>query len=296
MAALRDHSITHHAVPGFMGMAVSEPRYLPFLFALPVLLLLAVLGWLGSLGALPEGPVVFSKLMPTTSVEVVFIAATLLSVAGSAAGGLRYWRAMERQRRGGALVPALLPTALAILRHERFRECEARRPGTRATHREHLPHTHLATFYAFLGLVVTTASVGVGIYVFGYLTPWPLWHPVKILGNASGLILIAAVAVFGYRRIADGPKAGKSTYSDWLFLHLLLFTTLTGFLSELFRLADLAVAAYPTYVVHLVFVFVLVVYMPYSKLAHVVYRSVAMLHAESARAGRRGHKGPQGAA
>ena len=60
-----------------------------------------------------------------------------------------------------------------------------------------------------MGLVVTTASVGIGITVFGYLTPWPLLHPVKILGNVSGAALIAGLAVFMYRRIADKENAGQ---------------------------------------------------------------------------------------
>ena len=130
-----------------------------------------------------------------------------------------------------------------------------------------------------MGLVVTTTSVGIGIYAFGYLTPWPFWHPVKILGNVSGIVVIAALAVFLWRRIVDQRKAGKSTYSDWLFLSILLITTLTGFLSQWLRLADLRALAYPTYFVHLVFIFFLLVYIPYSKFAHLVYRTVAMLYA-----------------
>ena len=132
-----------------------------------------------------------------------------------------------------------------------------------------------------MGLLVTTTSVGIGIYAFGYLTPWPLWHPVKILGNVSGAALIAGLAVFIWRRIVDQEKAGKSAYSDWLFLDILVLTTLTGFLCEVLRLADVPRLAYPTYFVHLIFVFFLLVYIPYSKFAHIVYRFVAMLYAES---------------
>ncbi len=289
MAALRDYSITHYAVPRVMGQAVSNPRFLPLLFGIPLLIFGAILGWLGHLTALPQGQIVFSKFFPILYIEAVFIVAMTLSLLGAAAGGIRYWQAMSRQMGGNGrgLAVALIPTLLVILLHRKFRQCEEDRVGTRTTHKSHLPRTHLAVFYGFLGLVVTTVSVGIGIYAFGYLTPWPIWHPVKILGNLSGTAVIAAVAVFLWRRIADREKAGKSTYSDGLFLIILLLTTLTGFLSQGLRLADLPTLAYPMYFTHLVFVFFLLVYVPYSKFAHLVYRTVAMLYAACSREGSR---------
>jgi hypothetical protein len=66
--------------------------------------------------------------------------------------------------------------------------------------------------------VITTTFVGIGIYAFGYLTPWPLWHPVKIFGNLSGTGLIAGCAVFTYRRISGGQKAGKNCARCLYFL------------------------------------------------------------------------------
>jgi quinone-modifying oxidoreductase subunit QmoC len=282
MAALRDYSIGHYAVPRVLGRALGEPRALPLLFALPVVLFLAILAGLGHLGSLPPGPIVFSRFMPIWIVEVVFIVSIGLSMVGALVGGLRYWRAMDAARAGldghGA-TPGLIATLAEILRHRKFRQCAETPAGTRRTHKEHLYHTHLLVFWGFLGLVVTTASVGIGIYAFGYLTPWPLWHPVKILGNVSGAAVIAAVAIFLWRRIRDARRAGKSTYSDWLFLSVLLLTTLTGFLSQGLRLADVRALAYPVYFVHLVLIYVLLVYIPYSKFAHLVYRTAAMLHA-----------------
>ena len=48
------------------------------------------------------------------------------------------------------------------------------------------------------------------------------------------------------------------------------------------RLAGAAAATYAVYFVHLMFVFCLFVYLPFSKLAHLVYRTVAMIYAEYA--------------
>ena len=278
MAALREYSLGHFAVPRVMGRMLGEPKFLPLLFAIPALIFAAILAGIGNLTALPTGTVVFSKFMPIVFIEVVFTLAMALSLTGAAMGGLRYWRAMNHGMVGDRGQVRLLPTLWTILRHVKFRRCTDETPGTQPSPRANLGRTHLFAFYGFLGLVVTTASVGIGIYAFGYLTPWPLWHPVKILGNVSGAAVLGALSVFGYRRIVEKGQAGQSTYSDWLFLDVLLLTTLTGFLAQLTRLTDVATIAYPTYFVHLLFVFFLLVYIPYSKFAHVVYRTVAMLH------------------
>ena len=287
MAALRDYSITHYAVPAFMGRALSAPRYLPLLFAIPAVIFLAVLGWLGHLTALPQGRIVFSQFIPIAYIEAVFLATIGLSMLGAAAGGVRYWKAMRAASAASAnghdLRRRLAATLVDILSHTRFGQCNEEPPGTRRTRKEHVHRAHLAVFWGFLGLVVTTASVGIGIYAFGYLTPWPFWHPVKILGNLSGAAVIVALSVFLWRRIADQRAAGKSTYSDWLFLVILLLTTLTGFASQGLRLADVRPLAYPMYFVHLLLVFFLLVYLPYSKFAHMVYRTLAMLHSAGMR-------------
>ncbi len=288
MAALREYSIAHYAVPGFMARAVNSPMALPFLFAVPVLIFLSILGWLGNLVSLPSGRIVFSKFLPIIYVEVAFMLAVGLAALAALAGGLRYWRAMDLSLsgspNGAGPAKGLIETANLILTHRKFGQCEGNRVGTRRTHKSHLYSAHLLVFYGFLGLFATTTFVGIGIYGFGYPTPWPLWHPVKILGYASGAVVLVACAIFIYRRLADGEKAGKTTYSDWLFVGVLALTTLTGFLSSWLRLAGIPPLAYWTYFIHLVFIFFLLVYIPYSKFAHLVYRTTAMwFHANRAR-------------
>ena len=82
-----------------------------------------------------------------------------------------------------------------------------------------------------------------------------------------------------------------STAFDWIFVGLLLSVTVTGLATEILRFAaepaahgaggaGLAKTALAVYFVHLVLVFQLLVYLPYSKFAHIVYRTVAMVYAE----------------
>ena len=86
----------------------------------------------------------------------------------------------------------------------------------------------------------------------------------------------------------SGEKdAPASSSFDWLFLYLLLIVGVTGLLTEVLRYVaepsgaeGLVYAAYAVYFVHLVAVFDLLVYLPYSKLAHVLYRTVALVYAE----------------
>ena len=283
MAALRDYSIGYYAVPNFMGRWLEAPRYLPLLFLIPALILLAMVAWSGNLGSLPQGEVIFAKFIPDFTIEVVYSIAVGLAIIGGALGGLRYWNAMSRSLAPPDKEPTapsrFIASVSKILQHRQFAACTADPAGTKETHKKHLWRTHLLVFYGFLGLVITTTSVWIGQLFFNYYEPFPLWHPVKVLGNVSGIAVIGALTVFFVRRIVDGTKAGKSTYSDWLFLGILALTALTGYANEALRLAEIRFGAYPMYFIHLVLVFFLLVYFPYSKFAHVVYRTAAMLFA-----------------
>jgi quinone-modifying oxidoreductase subunit QmoC len=52
-------------------------------------------------------------------------------------------------------------------------------------------------------------------------------------------------------------------------------------LTEIVRLMGNVGLAYPMYFVHLVFVFYVIAYLPYSKLAHLLYRPLAIIHAKN---------------
>ena len=155
--------------------------------------------------------------------------------------------------------------------------------------------------YGFLALFVVTSWAVVDLYIMPLmgvdsLYPFGLMHPMKILANVGGILLILGAGKAILDRI-HAPDDGKhqSTSFDWIFVWLLLLVGVTGFVVEVFRFVaegaaagsgieayagGLAVPAYSVYFVHLVLVFGLLVYLPYSKFAHIWYRTVAMIYAE----------------
>jgi quinone-modifying oxidoreductase subunit QmoC len=110
------------------------------------------------------------------------------------------------------------------------------------------------------------------------LSPIPLFHPIKILGNLSGIALVSGTVVFAVHRMNVKSNKGKSTYNDWILIVFVFLVAITGLLTQTFRLLDTPFLAYNTYFVHMVFIFFLLWYAPYSKLAHMFYRTLALVY------------------
>jgi quinone-modifying oxidoreductase subunit QmoC len=117
--------------------------------------------------------------------------------------------------------------------------------------------------------------------------PFNLTHPMKIVANIGGLILVVGSGKVILDRL-NAPKDGKhqSTAFDWIFVWLIFWVGVTGFATQVFRftvtpetMGGVEYAAYTTYFIHLVLVFGLLVYLPYSKFAHMWYRTLAMTYA-----------------
>ena len=104
---------------------------------------------------------------------------------------------------------------------------------------------------------------------------------ITIILSGIAVIFIIGSSILVVRRVQGHEKAGNSTYSDWLFLFVLYTIGVTGIFLQVFRLSEIALLSYPTYFVHLVSIFVLLVFAPYSKFAHVAYRFVALLWART---------------
>ena len=81
-------------------------------------------------------------------------------------------------------------------------------------------------------------------------------------------------------RMKNSEQTGVNNYSDWSLIGLLLAVVLTGFVTEALHFVRLEPHRHLAYFVHLVFAGALLLYMPYSKFAHIVYRTTAMIFAE----------------
>jgi quinone-modifying oxidoreductase subunit QmoC len=89
-------------------------------------------------------------------------------------------------------------------------------------------------------------------------------------------------------RLTQEDRVGASTAFDWFFNGVVALVILTGVVAELVRLLAgegtvPAAVAVGVYVVHLGVVTTLFVTFPYSKFAHLVYRTLAMVHERMAR-------------
>jgi quinone-modifying oxidoreductase subunit QmoC len=209
-------------------------------------------------------------MFPHLTLDLFFFAATGLAASSAISGASRAWTAFAGEPPWRMdirhFIPALCSAVREILAHRKFSECE-QFPLSR--------WAHVAVFYGFLTLFALAGVVAMLVRV-GLPYPFPVLHPLKIVGNlAAGLVILGTV-YFLYQRRRASANDDPSSWFDWMLLLNLLLLSITGMLTEVFRYADIAALAYPTYFVHLLFAFVLLVSLPYSKLAHVVYRTLAL--------------------
>lgn len=290
LGVMRQMCIEHYAFPSILARMVGDLKFLPVLILAPVVLFLAWLYGLGLLGitkglALPEGKVVYSKMFPTLwFVDLIFVPAAFFAVAVLGLGVTRYWKDLNdsnpwKVKLKGGLLQNLLPVLKDILMHNRFRECDT--TFARSVN-------HLLLVFGFIFLAIVTAWAFLREWVFHHESPYNLliWpDPLKWLALGGTVLLLFGIWKIYQERQANAEKAGYGTYFDWQLIYLIMAVGVTGVASWAFRLLGAATLAYPTYFVHLVSVFCLFFYAPYTKMAHLVYRTVAMLYARMSERG-----------
>jgi quinone-modifying oxidoreductase subunit QmoC len=133
-------------------------------------------------------------------------------------------------------------------------------------------------FFGFGLLILVTLYAIVASITHNY--PLSFLNPFKIAGNVASIMIYAGLGIMIYQRIFNRSVFGKSSYSDWLLLVAIGLLTLSGTLVEMARFGNWSLA-YHLYFFHLVAVWFVIMYLPYTKLGHIFYRTTALLYARS---------------
>ena len=286
--ALRQKSIEHYSVPAALARRVRDPKSLWLLLGIPAAFFLLVILFTNTFGETSivkggheiqlEGQIISWKMLPILAVDVIFILTAVFAVGVFTIGVARFWKDLDAQRkRQMGVIPASIDVIREILLHRNFKEC-----GTNQS--RYLGH--LGIFYGFVALFIVTGCIVLGLYVVGPLTgwnamtPWPLWNPVKLLGILGGGVLLVGCFLVIRERLRD-DRDSTNSYYDWLLLGLVLGVGATGMLLPVTRGIGIGFLFYLFYFMHLVLVWALFAYSPYTKLAHLVYRTVALIHAKA---------------
>jgi len=287
--AIRKQSIKHVAMVPFLAKVATDAKLLPILFAIPMVLFYAILVVLGNgnfSAPRAEGNIMaYHKFVPVPVIDTVFILTAIFAAASAFVGIKRLWSGMKAQagemKSTGSLAGDIVSSVTTILAHSKFADCNVNRMRQWG---------HMLLFYSFAGLAVVTTWAIVYLYGFELLgiqpfgpfhfgeSPYPNSDPVKILALISSIAFAAGVVILLLNRFAKAGKAGMGSYFDWIFLLIVMGVGATGMLSWVLRLADMS-AGYLVYYFHLVFIWSLFAYAPYSKFAHLFYRTTAMVFA-----------------
>jgi nitrate reductase gamma subunit len=166
-----------------------------------------------------------------------------------------------------------------VLAQKRYRDgCETG-PGGPLWYRQKWL-VHAATMWGFLGLLAATAldyaTDLLGIKATG--TPVPIWSPIRLLGTLAGLLLVYGTSVSIVRRLSKADRATEhSTAADWSFLVMMWLSGVTGFALELaLYLPAVPIWGYWMLLGHVTVAMEMMLLLPFTKFAHVIYRTVAL--------------------
>ncbi len=103
-------------------------------------------------------------------------------------------------------------------------------------------------------------------------------HWTSYLGYYATLVLLSSTVWILVDRIKKRTEMHAfSHFSDWMFPVLLFLSALSGILLHIFRISNMPLTTYYTYMIHLVIVVpMLVVEVPFGKWSHLLYRPLAL--------------------
>lgn len=299
LSAVRSAAITEYARPKALAKAVNDPKKLPFLIGIPALwfAILAFItvngketmtkifnifgiGWShaheGTEHIIAQADFfstwfVDLTFVPTaTAAAIIFILSLKSFLTDIHENAVLEGKTDKTSLDYKALFQALLKIIPTVLKHDKFNECESNKD--RAT-------PHMMVLYSFIGLFIVTSIGFILLYIAQIPGPYSQLSPMKWLANISGVALVIGSGLMIKNRL-DKKEEQKTYYKDWFILGVVFSLGLTGMLTEMARLAHMTYVSYFFYYLHLIAVFNLFAFLPFSKMAHLVYRLTAMAYAE----------------
>lgn len=278
LAAVRSYVFSQNAFPKFMGRALATPKALPVLFLVPIIVIGIIMFAFNQVNFTELGfgdPVDYNDFIRHGWTEGLFITGNVIIFAFAAVGLLRFWKEMKRTFPGEpskGFVPSVIETFIEIATHKNFNNCITNKP--RAV-------SHFLVLFGFIGSMATAGLALLWTVALGHHSPIDLPNLIKVLGTVSGLMMLIGLGILLTRRATDADKVGANGYADKMFLYIIAIVAFTGLILQFIRMAGLAHVAYIMYFIHLVFVFFLLWYAPYSKFAHMFYRTLALIYVRS---------------
>ncbi len=270
LAGIRQLSYVHYARPKFLGKLLSDPKWLPVAILIPVIAISSILSLAGTF-TIPEGPVNYSRFFPHAWLNSFFSILLLIIAAFTFSGLSKFWKDMTKMfpnnKRKQGFYKSLMLVFMELSSHQNFDGCTTQKPRKLA---------HFMVFYGFILLLFVTAYAIIAVVIQQY--PLGIANPFKILGNIASIMLITGLGIMIYNRLFHKKTVGNSNYSDWLFLISLLILTISGTLVEFARFGNWQIA-YHLYFFHLCSVWFVLIYLPYIKFGHILYRTTAMVFA-----------------
>ena len=279
MAAARRYATARYDPTGLSRLALGSALGQTLLFALLSALFTLLLLW--HKGDMNGRQLALFDFVPGLWIHDIGVA--LFAVVGLAAlAGIvsMFTRFVRRQRADGrprlawSLLPRALGSAFAdALTHARHRTCDQEQTALPLLVRPWFVHAIILWgFLAMLG--ATTLDFlfkPIGSYV-------PVWYPVRVLGMAGGLACLYGLAVAAARRWRSAkPPYNASRFADWFLLALLAATVITGLATMVVvYLPQPSRVAYALFLTHVVLAMDLIVLLPLTKLAHAMYRPLAL--------------------
>lgn len=272
LSTLRQINYLWYARPKFLGKWLSKPVYLPLVVLFPILIITIILYFAGSFNRPELDYIDYSAFFPHVWLNSSFTFLTFLSFFGAYIGIRRFWKDMKFNmfvEKKKSITNSFIIVLKEIGLHSKFNSCSTNKNRY---------YAHLMIFWGFILLLFVTLVAIVNVIFFDY--PMRFFHPAKIAGNFSSVLLFTGIGIMIFNRFFNKKLYGYSNYYDWYFLISLFLLTFSGTLTEMARFLNWQTAYY-IYFFHLLMVWMVIIYCPFSKFGHFIFRTVALVFMKS---------------